>query len=62
MERGDPWACPPLNLFNWNLAWMWQAHAMESAPLTFLMFAGDVKGHATKYPSGLFYQTVKSNR
>jgi hypothetical protein len=61
--RADPWQCPPLNLLNWNMAWMWKAPAQGFAnthPTT--MFALGVVGQSRKSRIGLVYQVAKNNR
>ena len=60
--KSDPWACPPLNLWNWNLAWMWHPHAMESAPSTLWMSVVGVRELETKLQPGHLYQIVRNNR
>jgi len=62
MERSSPWACPPLNLLNWNLAWMWRAPAQESAPLTSWMSVVGARGQRLRSQLGWVYQTAKNNR
>ena len=60
--QANPWLCPPLNLRNWNLAWMWRVPAQESAPSTLWMYAVGATEQKTKFQNGYFYQAVKSNR
>jgi len=62
MERSSPWACPPLNLLNWNLAWTWQVLAWENASSTSLAFAKVAREQEMKLRLGHAYQTAKSNR
>ena len=62
MEKSSPWACPPLNLLNWNMAWTWRVHAPESAPLTSWMSVMGVGGQEMRLLVGQIYQMARSNK
>jgi len=61
--RSKVWDCPPLNLINWNMAWMWKAPVQGFANTDQIAkFVWDVGEQNQRLPIGYVYQMTKKNR
>ena len=60
--RSDPWACPPLNLWNWNETWKLNLRVTESVPSTLKMFAEGANEPGRRFLTGMLCPTPKSEK